>query len=137
MDIDICHLYTFTYRDKGYEIINPSYSRCYPLRCESPTAHEYEIIPEMHEMVNNKASPDHCYYDTINIKYDNLSSERTSNVEHKVHNINKSDPTSSADKQTATPVNKAHGDQSTSPPPKLTVKSIHKRLLLRKRYVFN
>ena len=89
----------------------------------------------MQEMVNNKMSSGHCYDDTINIKYGNLSPDCTSNVKHKVHNIDKSDPTSSAAKQTAIPVNKTHNDQSTSPPPKPIVKSIHKRLLLRKRYV--
>ena len=86
-------------------------------------------------MANNS---DHCYDDTINRKYDNMSSDCTSNEECKVHKFNKSDQKSLAGKQAPTPVNKTHSDQSTSehPPPKPTVKSIHKRLLLRKRYIF-
>ena len=75
----------------------------------------------MQETADNKPSSDHCYDDTINIKYDNMLPGCTSNEEHIVHNINKNNPTSSASKQTAMP--------------KPIMKSIHKRLLLRKRYV--
>ena len=141
------YIYTFTHRDESNEIINTSYSghkynnrsgHCVVTtpRCDNHTEQGYEIIPEMQEMAKNKASSDHCYDDTINIKYDNVLPDCTSNEEHVVHKSNKSNPTSSASKQTATPVNETHSDPLTSKhaPPKPIMKSIHK-LLLRKRYV--
>ena len=75
----------------------------------------------MQETANNKPSSDHFYDDIINIKDDNMLPDCTSNEEHIVHNINKNNPTYSASKQTATP--------------KPIMKSIHKQLFLRKRYV--